>query len=312
MTIKTSTLKRYIPLILGIALLVGAALYVPWDSVEPYLAKVSALNYSLLILLSVLYYFGRSLRYWLMLKMLHQTAPFKIVVLSCLAAQPIAVLPGGELYRGVMLKRYGNVNLSDSTASVFAQSLAESFGLIVIALIGAGILHRYELATASIAIVLFAMWIVINLYSGSKAHRVTNLLPGVNFHPSSVAAYLRRNRILLSGKNFGILLAASLVSTVAGIAMVITVIYGLGLHIGIAQAAMVYALPAVLEVVSFLPGGLGANEGTSVGLLLLFNFSLPEAIAVTILVRIFTLGIGFIFGFGAMLWAKIGNFRQYD
>jgi uncharacterized protein (TIRG00374 family) len=303
--------SRYLPLVLGLAILIIAATLVPWSKVLPYLLRLSPLSMLLLLGLSALYYFGKIARYWLLLKMLGQKTSFRIVALACLVAQPVSILPGGELYRGIMLKRYGNVALSESAPGVFAQSLTESLGLVIIALIGASILHRYVGVTALIAAVIIAIISAVNFYNGRHAHRVTNVVPGVNLHHSRVRAYLDRNQVLLSGKNFLFLFMVSLISTGSGIAILGVSALSLGHGLSLAQAAIAFALPTTLEAISFLPGGMGANEGSSVGLLTLFGTGLPEAIALTILVRLFTLGTGFLFGFAAMLAARLLKVKQF-
>ena len=312
MTALSKRLIRYLPLVLGVALLILAAVFVPWHQVAPYMARLSLSTLGLLLLASMLFYFGRTLRYWLMLRMLHENTSLGIVMLACLVAQPIAVLPGGELYRGVMLQRYGNVSLKAGTSSVFSQALAETLGLAAIAVVGTWILHRYMIITTIIAAIIFGLWLIINLYSGTSAHRYINWIPFINIHHQRVASYLRRNRILLSGWNFVILLGASLVTTGAGILLVSLTAAGIGRSLTWPEATLVYVLPTLLEVVSFLPGGLGASEGGSVGLLLLFGIPLPGAVAITIIVRLFTLGFGFIYGFIAQGIAYFGQVRRYD
>src|SRR3954469_3667253 len=96
-------LLKYLPLLLGLAILLVAAPLVPWGKVFPYFARLSPVTLGLLVAMSCLYYFGRSLRYWLMLRMLGHPARFDQVAVACLVAQPVAVLPGGELYRASML-----------------------------------------------------------------------------------------------------------------------------------------------------------------------------------------------------------------
>jgi hypothetical protein len=51
------------------------------------------------------------------------------------------------------------------------------------------------------------------------------------------------------------------------------------------------------------------HEQGSVGVLRLFGTDLALAVALTLIVRLFTLGAGFVFGFAAMAWARL---RGYD
>ena len=302
----------YLPLFVGIAILAIAAPLVPWDKVWPYLTRLTPLTLLALLGLSAIFYFGRILRYWLMLRMLEEPVAFGKVALACLVAQPVAVLPGGEMYRSSMLKRYGNVSKVHGIPSVFAQSIAESVGLTVIALIGATIIRKYFELLVIIAVLFTLILLYVRWHNTRKSHKIVNRLPFVSINYRRLKSFLEKNRILLTGRNFFVLVAASYVSTFAGIGIVYVCATAFGANLDLFQAAIAYALPVALESVSFLPGGLGVNEGGSISIFTLFGLALPLAVAITLITRLFTLGIGFVFGFGAVAWAHLGGYRRYD
>ncbi len=70
----------------------------------------------------------------------------------------------------------------------------------------------------------------------------------------------------------------------------------LGEFITLPQAAFAFSASLVLGNLSMIPGGLGATEATSTGLLLLFSISNELATSVTMLTRFTTLWFGFIIG----------------
>ncbi len=303
---------RYLPLIAGLLILAVAATLVPWSKVLPYLGRLSPFELGLLTLGGGLYYLGRIVRYWVMLRMLGLYVAFGKVAIACLVAQPVAVLPGGELYRGAMLKRYGNVSLKDAAPTVLAQSIAESFGLLIVALLGITVLRQYLTIVLGIAAAFVAVWVFIRWHDAHTSHKWLNKLPWVNVSRSWVQSFLGKNRKLLTGWNFVILLLASFITTFAGIVILYIAGFAIGVELSFFAAAMAFAVPTVLELVSFLPGGLGVHEGLSVGILTLFGIDLPSAVALTIIVRLFTLGIGFPIGFAAMAWDRFRGFEHFD
>ena len=305
-------LRHYWSLILGLAILVVAASLAPWPKVALYLARLSPLALALLLVGSWIYYLGRIVRYWLMLRLLGRPLRFSKVAIACLVAQPVAVLPGGELYRGAMLKRYGNVSLIHGAPSVFAQSVTEGLGLLLVALAGVLVLHRYTLTVSVLGTVFVVILLFIRWQNDRSSHRWLNKLPWVNVSFSKLQSYLSKNRLLLTGSNFWRLLGASLISTLGGVGIVYVAAHSLGAVLSPLQAGIAYAVPAVLEIVSFLPGGLGVNEGSSVSILALFGLGVPTAVAVTLVVRLFTLGLGFVYGFLALGWAHIRHYHRYD
>jgi glycosyltransferase 2 family protein len=312
MRIAFKKLVRYLPLGLGLAILAVLVPLVPWPKVLPYLARLSPGALAVLVGCSALYYAGRILRYWLMLRLLGAPADFGRVALACLVAQPVAVLPGGELYRSAMLKRYANVSLRQGVPSVFAQSLAENVGLLAIALVGVVVLQRYGAVLLGLAAVFGAIWAYIRWQNSHTSHRLVNKLPWVEVEYGQIKSFLVKNKALLTGRNLWLLVAAALVSTLAGVAMVWIAAGALGAPLNGLQAAIAYALPVMLEAVSFLPGGFGVHEQGSVGVLAFFGVGLPAAVAITIIVRLFTLGAGFGYGFAAMLVARLARVRRYD
>lgn len=100
------------------------------------------------------------------------------------------------------------------------------------------------------------------------------------------------------------LIAKSLILSIMGwlfegIQVWLAILY-LGGQIGIAEAFFVFSASLIFGNLTFLPGGLGATEITSAGLLILFGVSKGLASSVTLVTRFTTLWLGF--GIGAVMW----------
>ena len=312
MTLTLKQLSRYAPLVIGLVILLVIIPLVPWGQVWPYLARLTPLAILGLILASWCYYLGRAVRYWLILRFLNHPVAFWTVLLACLIAEPVAILPAGELYRGQMLRRYGNVAVAKSLPGVFAQGLAEVTGLIIVALVGVAFIHKYVFIVLGIAAVMAVFLLFLHFHSLRRSHHYLNKLPFVSIGFVKFQSFVQHNRNLLSGRNFIALILASYISIAGGIAILYISNVTLGGNLSIFEAGIAYALPTVLETVSFLPGGLGVQEQGTVGILTLFGTGVPLAVALTILVRLFTLGVGFIYGFTAMGVARVLNVKRYD
>lgn len=74
----------------------------------------------------------------------------------------------------------------------------------------------------------------------------------------------------------------------------------LGGDLSLMQAFFAFSASLVLGNITFLPGGLGATEAGSVGMLLLFGLVRPLATTATMTVRLTTLWLGF--ALGALAW----------
>ena len=108
------------------------------------------------------------------------------------------------------------------------------------------------------------------------------------------------------------LLSITLIGMAAGTGMLFIGAAALGEPLALEQAVVGYTLPTALEVVSFLPAGLGVNEQGSVVVMRVFGQPLAAAVALTLIVRLFTLGAGFLFGFAAMGVARIAGYDRED
>ena len=307
-----SVFLRYLPLILGVGILLVAAPLLPWRQVWPYIMRVDALAVVLLVVASMFYYLGRILRYWLALSMLGKPVKFGPVALACLEAQPVSVLPGGELYRGVMLKRYTGISLEHGAPIVFAQSVAESVGLLIIALIGTALIHHYFWIVLGVAVLFGVLLSYIYWHNARANHRLVNRVPWVEIRFGRLKSFMEKNRRLMTGWNFVNLILASYVTTFAGIAIIYIGAAALKLDLNWFEAVVGYTVPMMLQTISFMPGGFGVSEGGSIGVFALFDLKLPEAVALTIVMRVFTLGIGFVYGFGAFAWSRIFNYRLHS
>jgi uncharacterized protein (TIRG00374 family) len=305
-------LLKYLPLLLGLTILALLIPFVPWGEVWPLLRQLSPAAIAGLLACSLLYYLGRSLRYWKMLQYLGEPVPFRKVALAVLAAQPVAVLPGGELYRAEMIKRYGKVSHEVTLPSVFSQSVIEAIGLVGVALVGAVFLNRYVAILIGVAAALVGVWQLIKRLRPSTGHKAVNRLPWVNVSHEKVESFMEKNRRLFGRRTFPVLLSITLIGMAAGTGMLFIGAAALGEPLALEQAVVGYTLPTALEVVSFLPAGLGVNEQGSVVVMRVFGQPLAAAVALTLIVRLFTLGAGFLFGFAAMGVARIAGYDRED
>lgn len=307
---KKSALKvlPYLPLALGVTILVVGSFFVPWRDVLPYFAKMSLITYSLLLLLGIAFYFSRIIRYKYMLSTLSESRSLKVITLSYLVAQPVSLLPAGEMYRSVMLKKHGDVPMISGLPVVFIQSLTENIGLVVLALVGAIVIHQYILLVLIVAIAYTLVVVVIRRRkSVHRSHKVVKKLPFITIKKSKLVALFRQKRTLLKGKSLWVLIGTSFVSSLIASFVLFVTAQSFGVELTFFQAAIAFAVPMVIQNLTFLPGGIGVNEQSSVGILVVFGVNLPAAVALTVVLRFMTLGMGVALGLIAVAYIKLGN-----
>lgn len=302
------TIAKNAPLVIGLLILGVGAWFVPWSDTIPYLFKLSPLTYVLLLILGLAYYFTRILRYVYALKELGESKPLSRVTLAYITAQPLSLLPGGEAFRVVTLKQYAGVPPAKGASVVFLQSFTENIGLVSLALLSAIILNKYILIIAIVLTVYIVLVILLRARRTARmSHRVIRRLPYIEVSQAKINMFFSKNRQLLSGKSAVILLVTSLVSSLIASTALYIVARSFDVELGFVGAIIGYALPMILQNSTALPGGIGINEQSSVGILLLFGVAVAPAIALTIIVRMLTQVLGMVIGLVVLTYMKIAK-----
>jgi uncharacterized protein (TIRG00374 family) len=302
---------KYLPLIIGVVILAAIAALSPWDDISGLLRRLTLPELGVMAALSLAYYATKALRFWVMLRMLKIEVDMGTSTLAYMAAQPVTVLPAGELYRTVLLKRYGGVPIPDSSPTVTVQGLVEAVVLLTGAFMAAVTIGRSQGTVIFTGVLLFIVLLVLRRGWLKDKHEYFNKLPFVSFSRRYYNKFIVAHQRLLRPRFLAVLVALSVLPVGVGIVLQWYVAQALDVPVSWAIATMAYCLPTILSGVSFLPGGVGANEGSSIGLLRLAGLTSGAAVAITLVVRLFTLGAGVVFGLlGLGLASLLGKARH--
>src|SRR5690606_17741570 len=132
--INLSDIFKYFPLALGLLILTIGALFVPWREVMPYFSRLSPTSYIAILVFGTAFYIAKVIRYYYMLKVLNSPGSLPDSVLAYFTAQPLSLLPAGEVSRVVTLNEHANVPKSTGVFIVFIQSFTENIAMISLAL----------------------------------------------------------------------------------------------------------------------------------------------------------------------------------
>lgn len=302
---EKKNLKKYLPLLVGLIIVVVIAVLAPWSQIAKLLTHIKLTTLLELIALSMVYYSTKVVRFWIMLQQLGFKKSLKRVGLAYMSVQVMSQLPAGELYRTVALKRFTGIEPAKSSPTVTMQGLVEAVALIAFALSGAFILGRQRVIVAMVAVLLII--ILVSLRKGwflGKAN-LLNKLPFVKINRAKYNRFVQAHQVFLKPANFAILVGLSFIAISAAILILYLSARAVGTPLTLAKTTIIYCLPVILSGLSFLPAGLGASESSSIGLLKLVDVATPAAIAITLLLRIFTLGAGLVYGLIFMLIAHL-------
>lgn len=296
--------RRYLPLFISVALVVVLVAYTPWNDVGSIADDISLASILGLLGLSILYYGLKTLRFWYLLKAMDIHQPLSIVGLSYLSAQPVSLLPGGELYRSRTLERHTGVPMQRSVAQFTMQGVLEGSAMVTLAIISAIFLGKLRVPFICLGVVIVVGIVLINRNGVANLGKILNRVPFLEIEDDSLKHLNRHHKAVMRWQWFSWLYALSICIELVGSAVALLSVASLGGHISVAQAVLVYVIPVIVGFVSFLPAGLGISEQSAVGIMLLSSVSIATAVASTLLMRITIVGTGLAYGAAALFFGR--------
>lgn len=224
-----------------------------------------------------------------------------------LAGQAVtAVIPVGDLTRAAFASQAARADFGQAAATVTVQELTYTVVLVVMAIPG---IVALGVGLGPALVVLGGVLVVLALLTIDPAFKVVDRLVGrvpllrrfqdqVEELQRSVVGLLRRPRTL-AGASVDLLRAVVAVSAFWVIADQLE-----PGQLSWTVAAFVLTFSYIGGAVSMVPGGVGANEASMVGLLVWSGMSPGPAAATAILQRVFVTGLAMVFGLVAYAAAR--------
>ncbi|NTW00351.1 MAG: flippase-like domain-containing protein [Oscillochloris sp.] len=225
------------------------------------------------------------------------------------AGMVMAVTPGklGEVFKSYLLRRVNTTAVSISAPIVLAERLTDGLAMLLLMALGLTLYPPARILFAVLLVLTIAGILVAQNQSLSLAliALVERVPLGARIAPKLRNIYTSTSQLL----DWRILLVSTIISVVSWGCECVAFYYvlaGLGV-IGtpllLLQATFIFAASTLFGLVSFLPGGLGASEVSSVGLLVaLVGQSASAATTATIIIRFCTLWFGVMLGALALAW----------
>jgi uncharacterized protein (TIRG00374 family) len=276
-----------------------------WEEVRASLAQVTWGDLIFLLLLSLINYLLRYLRWGRFLRLQGYQLPRLVNLRIYLSGFALTTTPGkaGEALRSLLLKPYG-VSYPHSLAALLAERLGDLMAVLLLACVG---LYAYEPARPVVAVLallfIFGIWL---LQQHALLARIEQWLN---------RRFQQRVAHLISGfidtlRHSGGLLSLPLLMYSLGLGIIAWGAEGLafyyllqvmGADVALDVAIFIYAFAMLIGAISFLPGGLGGAEVTMTALLMFNGMDNGSAVAATLLIRLTTLWFAVVLGLLAMI-----------
>ncbi len=256
--------------------------------------------------LSLGFYALQGLRWWTLNRALGIRFSLLDTLLVTEGGQATALLPLGELTRALLLSRAAGVGFGAAVATETVQELLFVFMLFVVALPQALALHF--VAVAVIVPILFIIAIVVVLTVESlymKVRRVVGHVPGLRRLRSSIDELHRDTRVLFRHRDTYTWLPISIAQALMAGSLLWFVAEAVEPgKLSWTSAGFIYAVTQGASWLSFSPGGLGAVEASTTGLLVAMGFTYDVGAAISILQRLADKGLNTLIGVACFAIAR--------
>lgn len=291
MTLLTPKRKRLLILSVALAALgyLLLSLWAGWRGVWEAIQQAGLSILGLALLLSLVNYGLRFLRWRAYLKRLGHTLPWRDDLRIYLAGFALTTTPGkaGEMLRSVLLDRF-HVPASHSIAAFLVERFSDLITVVLLTALGASFYPPalpWVIGTLAASLLILLLLLIPNVlerFIHFVAHRFQSLLRRLVRLIQAARRCLTPGPLLL-GIGLGILAWGA--EAVAFHTLLIAIEHPLPLPVSV----FIYAFAMLVGGLSFLPGGLGGAEAVMTGLLVWQGLPQTEAVAATVLIRLATL-----------------------
>lgn len=293
---------------LGAALYVAFAIWAGWIKVGERLENFAWWRAGVALGLASLNYLIRFVKWEYFLAHLGIRVERKRSLGIFLSGFALTVTPGkiGEVVKSYLLRASDGVAVARSAPIVVAERVSDLLALLVLSLVGLGALGESWRVVGAGALMVGVLVLVISWQPlGEGALKLAGRLPLIRRVATRLGEFYKSTRELHQA---GPLLIATGLSVLAWAAECLAfwvVIGGFpGGLVAVRLATFIYAVTTIAGAISFLPGGLGVQEGGMVALLVGVGARLDDAtaFAATFVTRICTLWFAVAIGLVAIFF----------
>jgi uncharacterized protein (TIRG00374 family) len=296
-------------LIIGIVLFILLSIYSDIHALKNIFIRFDLRRIPLLLILPLLNYLIRYIKWCYYLKVIGVRVPTKENVPIFLSGLAMTITPGkiGEFVKSYFIKESCQVPVSSTMPLVVVERLTDGISMMVLAGIGAlSYPHGKGVLAVCFLAAVIGIWII---QTPSLSYRILDALGSLKclqkIRPAMDNFY-ENGYLLLKWKPLLFAVAIGVLSwSFEGLAFFF-VCEGLGISLPLITCIFVTSFSFILGALSMIPGGLGVTEGSLLGLLTVMGFNKSAATAATLIMRFCTLWFGV--GIGLIgLWIAYRN-----
>lgn len=288
-----------ISLVVAGALYLALTIYADLNNLSKVLSKFSLWLFPLVLILSLLNYISRFLKwdyYLLILKVnIKRIDSFSIFMSGLI----MSVTPGkmGELLKAYLVKQISGTPISRTAPIIFAERITDFISLVIIALVGAYVYNYGRNIVLGVGI--FFLLVVLIISNKKIALPIINQFEKVKFlkkYLLNIHAAYESSYLLLRPLPLFYMTMLSFVSWSFECLGYHLILANFDVDLSYLWASFSYAFATIVGAISMLPGGLGLTEGSLTYMLIQKSYSKEVAVASTFIIRAVTLWFAVLVG----------------
>jgi glycosyltransferase 2 family protein len=290
---------------LGVLLYVAGAVWGGLDEVGGQLSSFSWGIYVPVLLLTLVNYFGRFLKWHFLLRSLNVEIGFLDNLAIYIAGLAMVISPGkvGEMLKPWLVSQRTGVSLATTTPALVAERLTDGIAMLILAAIGVSTYAADSIVYVVVPSVLIVLGLLV-LMSRTLSLAILGLLgrlPVIRKVAHRLEEMYSALRVCLSPMALLWTIALSLVAWWAECVGYLLVFEGLGEKVSLDACTFLYAFATIAG--GAMPGGIGVADGALIGgAVEILGVSEPISVASALLIRVATLWFGVVLGAIALLW----------
>jgi uncharacterized protein (TIRG00374 family) len=300
----------YLPVLFALGAIAALLVYADPRKIGIAFQHFNLVYIPIVIVLAVGFYLVQGVRWWTLNRALGIKFPLLDTVFLTETGQATAMLPLGELTRALLLSKAAAVHLGSVVASETVQELLFVFMLFVLALPKALSLHLIAIAVIVpmiFVVAIVAVLTVERLYA--RVRRIIGRVPVLKRLRPAIDELHRDTRVLFRHADTYRYLPLSVAQAMMAVSLLWAVAQAVDPgKLSWTSAGFVYAVTQGAAWLSLAPGGLGAVEASTAGLLVLFGISFDIATAISLMQRLADKGLNTVIGWVCYLFAR----RRYN
>ena len=290
--------KVWLVILFAVVVYLIMGIYADFGSLLTAIEKFNWVFIPLMLILVLIAYFIRFLKWSLFLKSADVHLKLKDNLFVFFSGMGMIITPAkvGEIWKGWLIRDINGEKLSKTVPVVITDRVTDVIGLVILSLLG--ILYYKEgiYILAGLILIFAAFFVAI------KSEKISGMV--ISILEKRAGKYSKDIKTmhatflqLMHPKNMVGLSFLSAFAWFFECLALYFVILGFGQSLSVLLSTFVFSFASLIGAISMIPGGLGIAEATISGMLQYFGLTSVDSVGVAIIIRFGTLWFGAILGF---------------